>query len=269
MSLPIVTDLYTYPLKSARPLIHQQVDILSTGLEGDRTFVVMDQQGNILTAREYPKLLNIDAVVAIGVLNLLIEGVSLAISLQEIHAIVKEGVLFGTPVGGRLLKGDYQSQLSDYLGISCSILVVGDAFLRTITSRQSETTKTQINYTDAAPILLTTQASLVDLNSRLAAPISMNRFRPNIIISGGKAFEEDDWRYVKIGSCEFEVSHLCPRCILTTIDPENPQKGVGVEPLKTLSIYRKTPSNKINFGIYLIPIKLGTIAIEEPLMVIN
>ena len=51
MSLPIVTDLYTYPLKSARPLIHQQVDILSTGLEGDRTFVVMDQQVNILTAR--------------------------------------------------------------------------------------------------------------------------------------------------------------------------------------------------------------------------
>jgi uncharacterized protein YcbX len=119
-----------------------------------------------------------------------------------------------------------------------------------------------ITYTDAAPILLTSQASLKALNNRITIPVGMNRFRPTLVVSGCSAFAEDDWKYLKIGTCEFEISHPCPRCVLTTIDPSNPEKGISKEPLKTLSTFRKF-GNKITFGVYLIPKKLGVIRLND------
>jgi len=83
------------------------------------------------------------------------------------------------------------------------------------------------------------------LNSRLAEPLPMDRFRPNLVVSGGEPYAEDNWHGIRVGGSAFFGVKPCSRCIMTAT---NQQTGeVGREPLKTLAAYRKR-GNKILFG---------------------
>ncbi|MFM8738753.1 MAG: MOSC domain-containing protein, partial [Cytophagales bacterium] len=89
------------------------------------------------------------------------------------------------------------------------------------------------------------QSSLDDLNSRLQHHLPMNRFRPNLVFTGGQPYEEDNWRGFSIGKKRFVGVTPCARCVLTTIDQHTAM--AGKEPLATLATYRKK-ENKIYFG---------------------
>ena len=78
-----------------------------------------------------------------------------------------------------------------------------------------------------------------------ALPISMNRFRPNLVFTGGQPYAEDSWKYFSVGSNKFAGVKPCSRCILTTVDQQTGKQGK--EPLSTLATYRKS-ENKIYFG---------------------
>src|SRR5438477_7830 len=81
--------------------------------------------------------------------------------------------------------------------------------------------------------------TLDDLNSRLARPVPMTSFRPNLVVAGAEAFAEDQWRRLRIGEVMFEVAKPCTRCIFTTVDPERGEKSADREPLLTLAKYRR------------------------------
>jgi uncharacterized protein YcbX len=104
------------------------------------------------------------------------------------------------------------------------------------------------------------QESLKDLNNRLSEPLPMNRFRPNLVFSGGTAFDEDTWDRVQIGNCIFKVTKACARCMITTIDQDKAKKGK--EPLKTLAQYRLW-DKKVHFGQNMIALNLGRIAVGD------
>lgn len=78
------------------------------------------------------------------------------------------------------------------------------------------------------------EASVTDLNTRLEKPVNPEQFRPNFVIKGASAYEEDTWGWVKIGDVIFKTVRPCTRCIFTTVDPETGTKNPKVEPLKTL-----------------------------------
>src|SRR5204863_2038245 len=91
---------------------------------------------------------------------------------------------------------------------------------------------------DATPFHLTSETSLADLNARMAAPLPMQRFRPNIVVRGGEPYAEDAWRVFNVGTIGFEWIRPCTRCAITTTDHitgERPSK----EPLRTLATYRR------------------------------
>jgi uncharacterized protein YcbX len=112
--------------------------------------------------------------------------------------------------------------------------------------------------------LVTTTASLNDLNSRLEIPVPMDRFRPNIVIDGASPYEEDTWKYIRIGDQLLQFGKKCGRCTVTTIDQES---GVSShEPLKTLSTYRKDGS-KVCFGSYYLPYTKGNISVNDVIVV--
>ena len=115
--------------------------------------------------------------------------------------------------------------------------------------------KDTVSFADGYPFMLLGQASLDDLNSRLAEPVPMNRFRPNFVVSGAEAFEEDNWKKIRIGTTMFHVVKPSERCVMPTIDQARGEK-TGVEPLRTLSAYR-TKKNKVLFGQNLIAEKAG------------
>jgi uncharacterized protein len=102
-----------------------------------------------------------------------------------------------------------------------------------------------VSFADGMPYLVIGQASLDELNTRLEIPVPMDRFRPNLVFTGGKAFEEDDWDKVKIGDAVFKITKPCARCVMTTVDQTTGKKNK--EPLKTLSTYRNV-KGKVMFG---------------------
>ncbi|HEB67953.1 MAG TPA: MOSC domain-containing protein, partial [Gammaproteobacteria bacterium] len=113
-----------------------------------------------------------------------------------------------------------------------------------------------------------TTASLADLNRRLAQPVPMRRFRPNLVIEGAEPYAEDTWTRLRIGEVEFEGVKNCSRCVFTTIDPETGTKSADGEPLKTLGTYRLGEGG-IYFGQNLIPRSGGTLRVGDPVEILE
>jgi uncharacterized protein YcbX len=125
-------------------------------------------------------------------------------------------------------------------------------------------------FSDGFPLLLISQASLDDLNSRLTQnqqqPVTMNRFRPNLVVSGCEAFAEDGWKKIRIGEITFRIVKPCSRCVIPNIDIETAERGN--EPARMLASYRKR-DNKIFFGQNVIAENEGELTIGMPVENIN
>jgi uncharacterized protein YcbX len=121
----------------------------------------------------------------------------------------------------------------------------------------------RVSFADGYPLLLATEESLAALNDLIAegpraaeGPVSMRRFRPNLVVAGAPAWAEDGWRVVRIGAVNFRAVKACDRCVLTTIDPDTASRGK--EPLTTLARYRRW-DGKAWFAINLIPDSPGAV----------
>jgi uncharacterized protein YcbX len=134
--------------------------------------------------------------------------------------------------------------LSDFLGQPCRLVRMPDDIRRPVDASYGAPTD-QVGFADGFPLLLISQASLDHLNARLATPLPMVRFRPNLVVAGTAPHEEDSWRRIRIGDCTLRVAKPCSRCIIPTIDPTTAQRSS--EPLRTLMGYRRR-DNKIFFG---------------------
>jgi uncharacterized protein YcbX len=117
-----------------------------------------------------------------------------------------------------------------------------------------------VSFADGYPFLVISEASLSDLNSRLETPLVMERFRPNIVVSGVPAYAEDTFRHVRFGEVGFRAVKRCDRCSVTTIDPETGARGK--EPLRTLATYRRE-DGKVWFGMNLIHDAEGTLSVGD------
>lgn len=115
-------------------------------------------------------------------------------------------------------------------------------------------------FADGFPLLLIGQASLDDLSQRVGQPLSMLRFRPNLVVTGSEAYAEDGWKRIRIGEVEFEVAKGCSRCILTTIDPQSGERNAQREPLATLKTYRERDGD-VYFGQNLLPRGVGELQV--------
>ncbi len=148
---------------------------------------------------------------------------------------------------------------SEMLSFSCRLVFMPDNTRRKVDGRYAFN-KEITSFADGYPMLLIGQSSLDDLNSRLKESISINRFRPNIVFTGGKPFEEDILEHFTINNINFYGVKLCARCVTTTINQENAIKGK--EPLKTLATYRMH-KNKIYFGQNILHHGEGIIKIDD------
>ena len=107
------------------------------------------------------------------------------------------------------------------LGQECKLVYMPDDSLRIVDTNYASGEEIT-SFTDGYPILLLGQASLDDLNSRLEEKLPINRFRPNIVFSGGKPYEEDEMEHFIINGMHFFGVKLCARCPIPTIDQEKP-----------------------------------------------
>ncbi len=262
MSALSVAALYHYPIKSCRGHAVKEAVVTTRGLEADRLFMLTDAAGHFLTQREEPRLALIHPDLQPDLLTLRAPGMT-ALDLP---------IRTGGPATTVTIWGDRcraldqgaaaAAWLGEYLGTPVRLMRIDDTVPRLVDPDFARAATDETGFADGFPFLLIGAASLAELNSRLAEPLAMNRFRPNIVVQGSAAFAEDAWQRIQIGPITFELVKPCARCKITTIDQAS--GVVGTEPLATLATFRRDPSGKVLFGQNMVGNGTGTIAVGDP-----
>ncbi len=272
----VVASIHIYPVKSLAGLGVPEGEVEPWGLRHDRRWLVLSPDGGVLTARERPHMLGISAnPLARGAIELTGRGRS----TLSVEAPV-DGELLPTALSRlesvRAAGREADEWLSHQLGDRVRLGWLDDPRRRTVSAAHGGQPGDLLSLADAGPLLLTTTASLRQLNDWLgeeaawrgeqsAAPMVMDRFRPNIVLEGVDApFVEDGWSTVRIGDIEFRFAEHCDRCVLTTIDPQT--LAQGKEPLRTLARHRKH-GDKTYFGVRLVPLTTGLLRVGDSLTV--
>jgi MOSC domain-containing protein len=129
-------------------------------------------------------------------------------------------------------------------------------------ARRGET----VSFADGFPLLLVSEASLAALNARLAQPVPMNRFRPNLVVAGCEAFAEDRWRRIRIGALELDVVKPCSRCAIPAIDQATGQRDPEIN--RALAAFRRF-EGQILFGQNLLHAGPGALRRGDPVEVLE
>lgn len=257
-----ITDLRIYPIKSCKGFSVPSVTLDAYGFTDDRRFMIVDTSGRFVTAREMHKLLWIEPKIEDGILYM--RAPEMELFATPIHLMPQSVVrvtVWDDTCEAWDCGGAAAEWLSQFLGARYRLVRMQSQFLRAV-DRKYAVADDQVSFADAYPALVISEASLELLNSKLTSPVTMTRFRPNIVVSGCAAHEEDTWKSIQIGAVELRGVKLCSRCVLTTVDPATCESGV--EPLKTLATYRRSTDGKIMFGMNLIPIqKTGKLRIGD------
>lgn len=268
MTSTTLSAINVYPLKSAGRMSYDTAAVHNQGLQYDRNWALFDASNSLITAREYPQLLDLQTSLHNEHLEISLDGdVQIAIPLKYRGTAVPDLTFFSRTVDGVLLNDEIHQWFSDYLGIPCRLFFQNEQVPRYVLQKHGGRENDEVSFADQCPLLLISTASLADLNSRLDKQISMQNFRPNLVVDGCQAYAEDQWKVIRIGDVEFEVAQACVRCVFTTIDPVTKEKGK--EPLKTLASYRRGPEAGVIFGVHLIPRSLGSVSLSDKISVIK
>lgn len=246
-----------------------EIQLQKQGIKGDRSLALFNGNNEVMTARNYPQLLLLEVHFDQNYLKVKTEEGEEIFPVDLFSTGTKEAFVFKEPVRGIPVSQACSQWFSNHLGVNCELLWMGTNPTRPVLTKYGGKEGDIVSFADEAPILMISNASLVDLNSRLTHPVKMTNFRPNIVIEGCEAYEEENWKNIKVGECEFEVIQSCKRCVLTTIDPETGVKDADAEPLRTLSKYKKGDGGGVSFGVHLVPRKVGFIKKGDVFEIIN
>ncbi|MGH3696139.1 MAG: MOSC domain-containing protein [Pseudonocardiaceae bacterium] len=255
MSLRL-TGINRYPIKSCRGHAVDNALVEPWGLAGDRRWMLVDDAGDVVTAREYPQLVLVTPephpaglLVRVPEIDPLLVGTPSGAKLCDVR-------LWANEVAASPAAEEANAWFSKVVGDPVRLVYLDDPTRRRPNPRYSRAGD-RVSFADGYPLLLATEQSLVSLNDLIAegtrpeeGPMSMTRFRPNLVVAGAAAWAEDGWRVLRIGTARFRAVKACERCVLTTIDPGTARKGR--EPLTTLARHRRW-DGKTWFAINLIP----------------
>jgi uncharacterized protein YcbX len=258
-----VTEINIYPIKSTRRIGLQESEVLPRGLPWDRRWMLVDAAGGFVTARQHPTLTMVQTGFKGDVLQVSAPGrSSLQLPLTPPELRLTTVTVWRDSCDAVLAGAEADAWFSDYLGFACRLVQMTDELVRGVNPDYGQAGD-EVSFADGFPLLLISEASLSDLNRRLQTPVSMRRFRPNLVVDGELAYGEDRWRRMRIGDVEFEGVKNSSRCVFTTIDPDTGIKDPQQEPLRTLSTYRRRPQGGVYFGQNLIPRSGGVIRVGD------
>lgn len=250
-----LSGIYIHPVKSLGGCAVETCDVDALGLSGDRRFMVVDEAGRFLTQRTIPMMASIETKLTDSTLILSRSGQD-SIEVSSVKPPERRPVSVTVWKSIGLIADDCGDEpatwLSVALGRDCRLVHAGPDFHRPVEKADRMQPPGLVSFADAYPILAIGEASLAELNDRLVArdeeAVPMNRFRPNLVITGAAPFAEDRWQRFRIGDVIFQTAGPCARCIVITTDQLTGERGP--EPLRTLSSYRRDPddSTRINFG---------------------
>lgn len=258
-----LSGLFIYPVKSCAGIALSESAVDPFGLRYDRRWMVTTPRGEFITQREVPAMALVRVTIAPPHLRISAPGLpELTLALDPMG---------GRPVTTMIWKDRVSVVAPDHRADDWFSRVVGQevvlAYMPNAVVREVDLTYApaggRTGFADGFPFLIVGEASLADLNARLARPLPMNRFRPNLVVSGSLPFAEDGWRSIRIGNIPMEVVKPCARCVVTTTDQVTGRRD-GDEPLRTLASFRRRPEAKVMFGQNAVHYGQGVLRIGDP-----
>jgi len=263
-----ISHLFIYPIKSLGGIEKQSGEITTTGFKHDRRWMLVDKQDRFLTQRAHPQM----ALLQVGENS---NGIFVYHKQHPLQSITipfsmeytkKVRVTIWDDVCDALeADEDINDWFSDMLHIDCKLVYMPDDTKRMVDKKYAANEEIT-SFSDAYPILIIGEASLDKLNKKLTDALPMNRFRPNIVFTGGHAHIEDEMAAFTIEGIHFLGVKPCSRCVMTTIDQQTAVGGK--EPLRTLAEYRMK-NNKIYFGQNVLHQQPGEIKIGDEIKIVK
>jgi MOSC domain-containing protein len=240
-----VSAINVYPIKSLRGSALGEALVCSYGLEHDRRWMLVNPASQMITQRECPLVATLTPYVGPDGLRIAApSGREILVPFDAAGWTTDEVVVdvWGHSYVGVAAASAINQALSEAIGMNCRLLSIRADVFRT---------KHDVAFHDDSPILIISESSLEELNQRLAVPLAMDRFRPNIVVRDAAPFDEDGWRRIAIGDAVFRAVKACERCVTTTVDQAT---GIpsGPEPLATLAKFRRKGEG-VAFGQYYRP----------------
>lgn len=254
MSLSLCS-IMLYPIKSLGGFPVQECRLTDRGLEHDRRWMLVDEQGTFQTQRELAAMACLHTMPAANGFHVrdVRDGSTLEIPWRLTEGMRQHVTVWSDTVPAIYGGPAWSDWFSERLQRRVHLAYMPDDARRRTDGRYA---KAITSLSDGFPYLIISQASLDDLNMRGIrwahehqaqwAHVPMDRFRPNLVIEGGVAFQEDGWTDIRIGDAAFRLVKPCARCLVVTTDQRSGQRGK--EPLRLLSTYR-SQGNKVLFGM--------------------
>lgn len=263
-----LSGLYIYPIKSIAGISLKKSFAGERGLEYDRRWMLIDENKKFITQRKYHEM---------ALINLKLEGDHMILShsskdIGEIEIPLK--INEGDRIQSAIWSDDVEviwpnltadRWFSEVLNTKCRLVYLPDDSKRQI-DPDYVAKPMNTSLSDGYPYLLANTKSLDDIREKTGLDLEMKRFRPNLVVNANDAFDEDNWKNLRIGDLVFEVVKPCARCVMTTIDPETGM--TGKEPLKTLATYRKK-NGKVLFGQNTIIKSEGVIRVGDEIRIVE
>ena len=240
-----ISEINIYPIKSLKGISLESAIVEERGLQHDRRWMLTTPNGMFFTQREFPQM----ALIEVGVgddLYVTAEGFgTLEIPLQPETGNRQQVTIWQNVCDGEIYTNTTNEWFSDVLGTDCQLVYMPDDSRRDVNEMFNRGGEV-VSFADGYPLMVIGESSLDDLNRRIAdsradrtsaSPLPMNRFRPNIVVSGSSAYAEDRWERIRVGDAIFRGTKPCVRCVITTVDQKRGEFD-GKEPLKTLASYR-------------------------------
>ncbi len=258
----VVKELFIYPIKSLAGISIEIANAQEMGFENDRRWMLIDENREFVTQREHPILSQFFPKIIGDIMEIQFKDTKAEFNLEE---------YFGEPIISKVWDDDCQifevnpttsKWFSEQLGFTCRLVKIvhlGDRKHHSKLLDQS----LNVSLADGYPYLLVGTKSLDFLNEKLTEKISVQRFRPNIVIETLIPHEEDDFTEFVINKVEFKNVKPCGRCSMVNTNPRTAE--VKKEPLKTLSAYRKS-DNSILFGTNIMCLNSGKIQVGDILI---
>ena len=255
-----IAQICIYPVKSCRGISVDEAEFGPRGLLHDREFLVVDGDGRFLTQRMTPRLALVEPALSDRALQLKAPGMpQIQVCLSGSESREQEAKNMPVIIWDDHALADDAGEesaawFSEFLGMKTRLVCIGPGYSRTIPREnipelhQASIAAPEVSFADAYPFLVISEASLSDLNSRLPVSLPIDRFRPNLVVSGCQGpYEEDGWTTPRVNGITFRHGGPCVRCIVTTTNQRTLERGP--EPLRTLAKYRRNAEGGVAFGM--------------------
>jgi len=260
-----ISSLHTYPIKSCGAIDLQEAKLSEYGFEYDRFWMLVDEKNQFITQREHAELCLFKPEFIGNTLSISYKGESIDIPFTLSNDITSvKSKVWGSPVIGHVENKEICDWFSAQLNKDVKLIRSQTEKYRTAKKHSDS----KIHFPDGHQHAIIGEASMNQLNQKIGDHLNVDRFRANIIFSGGESHDEDNWKKINIGGNIFERTKSISRCPVTCIDQSTAQKGK--EPLKTLATYRRGYFKKVLFGSYykLVDKKTADISVADELLVL-